>query len=83
MREAAALAELLWTRSGTAFTESIGIVQRKHKSPRFLVGVAFLDGTVAKTLGRSNVDWESAFTNAALAGHCTMRADFDPNLQET
>jgi hypothetical protein len=42
MREAVALAEKLWSRSGTAF----------------------LNGTVAKTLGRSDVDWESAFAQA-------------------
>lgn len=75
MREAAALAEKLWSRPGSAFTETIGIVQRLKKSPRFLVGMAYLDGTKAMTFGTSNVDWESAFTNAALAGYCSMRME--------
>jgi len=78
-REAAALAEKLWSRSGTAFTESIGIVRRGKKSPRFSVGASFLDGTKAVTFGTSDVDWESAFTNAALAGYCSMGPEFDGN----
>lgn len=75
MREAAVLAEKLWSHPGT----TIGIVQRRKKSSRFLVGMAYLDGTKAVTLGSSNVDWESAFTNAALAGHCSMEPEFDGN----
>lgn len=68
MREAAALAEKLWSRGGPdAFTETIDIVQRKHTSPRFLVGFAYLDGTKAHTMRRSDVDWESACAQATGA----------------
>lgn len=79
MRQAADLAERFWSKSGNACAETVGIVQRLKKSPRFKVGMAYLDGTKAVTFGSSNVDWECAFVNAALAGHCTMDASFDPN----
>lgn len=69
MREAAGLAERLWSSPGTAFTGTVGIVQRRKNAPRFMVGMAYLDGTKAVTFGTSNVDWESAFHNAAEAGH--------------
>jgi DUF917 family protein len=81
-RQAEELAERLWTHGGTAFTATVGIVKRRRtRSPRFAVGMAYLDGTKAVTFGTSNVDWESAFMNAAFAGHCTMCEEFDPNQQ--
>ena len=63
-REAAELAERLWTAGGTAFTATVGIVRRGRKSPRYAIGMAYLDGTKAVILGSSEVDWESAFVNA-------------------
>lgn len=74
MRQAAALAEHLWSHGGTAFTATVGIVARRRKSPRFMVGMAYLDGTKAATFGSSNVDWECAFLNAASAGHCDVNS---------
>lgn len=78
MRAAGELAEKLWSKEG----ETIGIIKRKRNSPRFMVGVAHLDGSRSVTFGTSNVDWECAFTNAALSGHCSMSMEFDPNLYQ-
>jgi len=56
-------ADRLWsTEDGIA----IGQVRwRRHKSPRFWVGVVFTDGRRPETKGASNVDWESAFAIAS------------------
>ena len=50
----------LWSKDG-----AIGQVRwRRHKSPRFWVGVCFDDGRAPETKGTSNVDWETAFAIA-------------------
>ena len=54
------LAQKLWT-DGPA----VGQVRwRRTRTPRFWVGVCFADGRAPETKGESNVDWESAFTQA-------------------
>ena len=59
--EAEQRAAALWS-SGDA----IGQVRwRRHKTPRFWVGVCFADGRRPETKGSSNVDWETAFAIAA------------------
>lgn len=52
-REAAALAEKLWSHPGMA----IGIIWRRQKKPRFLVGVTVPSRAEPVTFGKSNVDW--------------------------
>lgn len=60
LREAYALAAKLW-RSDT----TIELLHRGRKSPRFKVGYADLGTGRTVTMGTSDVDWESAFMNAA------------------
>jgi hypothetical protein len=62
-KEAEQLAAELWS-SGNA----IGQVRwRRHKTPRFWVGVLFVDGRPPVTKGTSNVNWETAFAIATGA----------------
>jgi len=62
IREAQAMAEALWTGEDT-----IGVVRRGRKSPRFRVGyIRVARGSIGGvTLGSSDVSWEDAFNNTA------------------
>lgn len=62
MRRAAEIAEEMWSEGN-----AIGVVQRGH-TIGFVVGRCFVDGRKAEIMGRSMIDWESAFANAGVPG---------------
>lgn len=60
-KQAQAEAERRWSAGEVA----VGVVRwRRHRSPRFWVGIVFTDGRPPQEAGTSNVDWESAFAIA-------------------
>lgn len=59
-RDAEELAQHLWGSD-----TRIGRARRGRKHPRFAVGYCDVDSGRSVTMGTSDVDWESAFANAA------------------